>query len=249
MTSATTHSSALWEVTTRDFSEWSNEDGDFCSQGTYSTLEAANEHAQRVAKEEEYDVPEDIEVVEHFDEDGCYYFCNTDQCVRYEDGGVVIEDFKRKVSGRAVETPAAIITEDSCGPMITIPHGRRLLRDAKFYFTGELMFMDRASAWAAVDVFGGHAAESFCEVDYAVIGAGHNPEKIEAMTALGIEQIDEATFHAISRNSVPWSKSLQHQITADDNSRQSTPCVPLPPTAAEWHFNADDARPAKRQRS
>lgn len=44
------------------------------------------------------------------------------------------------------------------------------------YFTGKLMFMDRASAWAAVDIFGGHAAESFYDVDYAVVGARYNPE-------------------------------------------------------------------------
>lgn len=134
MTSSATHSSpttTVWEVTTRHSSEWSDEDGDFCSQGTYSTLEAANEHAQRITKEKEYDVPEDIEVVQRFDEDGCYYFCNTDQCVRYEGGAVVVEVLKRKVSGRAVATPAAPTTEDSYGPMITIPHGRRLLRDAK----------------------------------------------------------------------------------------------------------------------
>lgn len=175
-----------------------SEDGDLEVIGTYSSLEAANNSAQDLAAEEGRDaLHEGLEPAAYFDQDGCFYFSDYSEYTGYEEGGTEIRVTPSEVQGESVSwSPTSSPPRNSpYGPMVTIPYGKRQLRDAKcmlsasscvhctlkltheeVYFTGELSSMNRSSAMAAVDIYGGHIAESFDDVDYAVVGDGYHPE-------------------------------------------------------------------------
>lgn len=124
----------IWTVTARYYGSLYSEDGDLELMGSYSSLEAANAYAQELAAGEDRSAyHQGLEAASYYDSEGCFYFNNCPEYTGYEDGGTEIEVTPSEVPSESVSwSPTSTPPRNSVfGPMVTIPYGKRQLRDAK----------------------------------------------------------------------------------------------------------------------